>query len=58
MEWNPPAVDYPRDRCVHHLFEEQARRSPDAMATVCGQLRLSYRELNARPTAWRTTCSG
>ena len=24
VEWNQTAVDYPRDKCVHQLFEEQA----------------------------------
>ncbi|MFB9512716.1 amino acid adenylation domain-containing protein [Streptomyces purpureus] len=30
------------------LFEEQARRRPDAVAVVCGERSLSYRELNSR----------
>ncbi|MFC7813261.1 amino acid adenylation domain-containing protein [Streptomyces sp. NPDC057367] len=30
------------------LFEEQARRRPDAVAVVCGDLSLSYRELDGR----------
>ncbi|WP_052868013.1 amino acid adenylation domain-containing protein [Streptomyces niger] len=30
------------------LFEEQARRRPDAVAVVCGELSLSYRELDSR----------
>jgi amino acid adenylation domain-containing protein len=48
VEFNATAVDDPSDRCVHHLFEEQARRSPGAVALVCGPMRLSYRELNAQ----------
>lgn len=32
--------------CLHHFFEEQASRSPDAVAVVCGDERLSYRELD------------
>ncbi|MEE1757209.1 amino acid adenylation domain-containing protein [Streptomyces sp. SP18CS02] len=35
-------------RCVHELFEEQARRTPDATALVYGDERLTYRELDAR----------
>ncbi|MBD0672526.1 amino acid adenylation domain-containing protein [Streptomyces sp. CBMA156] len=30
------------------LFEEQVRRRPDAVAVVCGELSLSYRELDSR----------
>jgi amino acid adenylation domain-containing protein len=36
------------DRRVHDLFEEQARARPDAVAAVCGDTQLTYRELNAR----------
>ncbi|WP_457034013.1 amino acid adenylation domain-containing protein [Kitasatospora sp. P5_F3] len=34
------------DRTVHQLFEEHARHAPDAPALVCGEQRLSYRELD------------
>ncbi|BAI76833.1 aminoadipate-semialdehyde dehydrogenase large subunit (plasmid) [Azospirillum sp. B510] len=33
-------------RCIHHLVEEQAARTPDADALVYGQQALSYQELN------------
>jgi aspartate racemase len=46
VEWNDTAAEYPRDKCVHELFEEQARRSPDAIAVICEEHRLTYRELN------------
>ena len=36
------------DRRAHELFEEQARTRPDDIAAVHGNLRLTYRELNAR----------
>ena len=35
FEWNDTATEYPRDRCVHELFEEQVERTPDAVAVVC-----------------------
>jgi amino acid adenylation domain-containing protein len=42
------SADYPDDRCVHHMFEEQARLNPDATAIVQGQARITYEELNLR----------
>jgi amino acid adenylation domain-containing protein len=48
FQWNETRRDFPLDRCVHELFEEQAARSPEAVALVCGDERLTYAELNAR----------
>ena len=45
--WNATALPYPGHACIHQLFEAQAERTPDATALVCGDTRLSYRELNA-----------
>lgn len=39
---------YPRDACVHELFELQAKRAPDAIAVEYPGGVLSYAELNAR----------
>ncbi len=47
-QWNATAAPYPRDRCVHQLFEDQAASRPDAVAVVCGGRVLTYGELNAR----------
>ena len=47
-EWNETAEAYPRELCVHQLFEAQVARTPDATAVVYEEQRLSYRELNAR----------
>ena len=32
VEWNDTAADYPKDKCIHRLFEEQVERTPDAVA--------------------------
>ena len=45
--WNATAAEYPRERCIHQLFEEQVRKSPEAPAVVHEARVLSYRELNA-----------
>ena len=34
--------------CLHELFEQQAARTPDAVALVYEQQRLTYRELARR----------
>ncbi|HEU4834404.1 MAG TPA: amino acid adenylation domain-containing protein, partial [Pyrinomonadaceae bacterium] len=46
--WNPACSDYPREHCVHQLFEAQVERTPAATALVCGEESLNYRELNSR----------
>ena len=48
VEWNATQSDYPKDKCVHELFEEQVERTPDATAVVFNGHRLTYRELNGR----------
>ena len=48
VEWNQTERDYPRDKCVHEVFEEQAERTPEAVAVVCGESSLTYRKLNER----------
>jgi len=45
--WNDTRTEFP-PVCVHQLFEAQADRSPDAVAVVCGERQLTYRDLNQR----------
>ncbi|MFP5271127.1 amino acid adenylation domain-containing protein [Coleofasciculus sp.] len=48
VEWNNTQTDYPKDKCIHQLFEEQVEKTPDAVAVVFNQQQLTYRELNHR----------
>ena len=32
VEWNDTAADYPKDSCIHELFEAQVERTPEAIA--------------------------
>jgi non-ribosomal peptide synthetase component F len=46
--WNATEAPYPTDVCVHQLFEQQARRTPEQPAASFEGETLSYRALNAR----------
>ncbi|WP_029573548.1 non-ribosomal peptide synthetase, partial [Pseudomonas syringae] len=48
VEFNATALDYPVEQTIHGLFEAQVERSPQAVAVVHGDVRLSYCELNNR----------
>src|SRR5262245_33256789 len=41
-------ADYPRDRCIHQLFEERVEECPDAVALIAEDQQLTYRELDSR----------
>ncbi|MCA1636707.1 MAG: AMP-binding protein, partial [Acidobacteria bacterium] len=46
--WNNTRRDYPRDRCLHLLFERQVELTPDSVALISGGEDLTYRELDSR----------
>jgi amino acid adenylation domain-containing protein/non-ribosomal peptide synthase protein (TIGR01720 family) len=48
VEWNNTTKEYPSDKCIHQLFEEQVERSPDAIAVVFEEEQLTYLQLNQR----------
>ncbi|KIO47801.1 AMP-binding protein, partial [Nitrosospira sp. NpAV] len=48
FEWNATRTEYPRESCIHDLFEEQAAACPEAVALVLQDCPLTYGELNAR----------
>ena len=45
-DFNDTAVDYPKDKCIHQLFEEQVIKNPDKTAIIACDRTLTYRELN------------
>ncbi|HAU13773.1 MAG TPA: non-ribosomal peptide synthetase, partial [Gammaproteobacteria bacterium] len=47
-EWNPPAANYPRNLCLHQIFERHVKAHPDRVALIAGTSELSYRQLNTR----------
>jgi amino acid adenylation domain-containing protein len=48
IDWNNTAKQYPKNQCLHELFEAQVERTPDSAAVICGNQRLTYRELDER----------
>ena len=47
-KWNATNAEYPGDKTIHQLFAEQAARTPEHTALVCGETKLSYRQLEER----------
>ena len=48
IEWNNTEAEYPKDKCIHELFEEQVEKNPHAIAATFEGQELTYRELNTR----------
>ncbi|MEP7218250.1 MAG: amino acid adenylation domain-containing protein, partial [Bacteroidota bacterium] len=48
VEWNRTDAEIPEGVSIHHLFEAQCNRAPDAVAVTFGTESLSYRQLNER----------
>jgi amino acid adenylation domain-containing protein len=46
VTWNDTRKDYPKDKCLHELFETQVEKTPDAIALVFEDQQIPYRELN------------
>ncbi|MEZ2737799.1 gramicidin S non-ribosomal peptide synthetase GrsA, partial [Aneurinibacillus aneurinilyticus] len=41
-------AEYPRDKTIHQLFEEQVSKRPNNVAIVCENEQLTYHELNVK----------
>ncbi|WP_420372376.1 non-ribosomal peptide synthetase [Microcystis aeruginosa] len=48
VEWNNTDTTYTYTQCLHQLFEEQVKRTPEAVAVVYSDQQLTYNELNCR----------
>jgi non-ribosomal peptide synthetase component F len=48
VEWNRTQRTYPPSAGIQQLFADQVARTPDAVAVVCENQSLTYRELNAQ----------
>nr|WP_314464357.1 non-ribosomal peptide synthetase [uncultured Clostridium sp.] len=47
-EFNNTKTEYPRNKTIHSLFEEQVKRTPDKVVAVFQDSKITYRELNER----------
>lgn len=47
-QFNNSAAEYPTDKTIHQLFEEQVERTPNGTAVVFNDIKLTYNELNHR----------
>ncbi|MHC2831692.1 amino acid adenylation domain-containing protein [Bacillus sp. F9_6S_D1_P_5] len=48
VNWNNTQVGYPRKDVIHEQLEEQAERTPEAVAVVYEDQKLTYQELNEK----------
>ncbi len=48
VEWNDTRVDYPENKCLHQLFEQQVVHQPEKVAVIFRDQQLTYAELNRR----------
>src|SRR5262249_14062094 len=48
VEWNETREEFPRERCIHELFELQVQKTPTAVALIDENEQLTYSELNQR----------
>lgn len=47
-KFNNTTINYPREKTIHRLFEEQAERTPDKSALIFNGISVTYKELNEK----------
>jgi amino acid adenylation domain-containing protein len=48
FDMNQTQLDFPREKCVHQLFEAQVELTPDAVAIIHDHTSITYLQLNQR----------
>lgn len=46
LQWNGRKMDYPSDKCLHDLFIEQAKKTPDKIALIDGERSFTFARLD------------
>ncbi|MCK4260471.1 MAG: amino acid adenylation domain-containing protein [Halanaerobiales bacterium] len=57
-KFNNTYAEYPRDKTLHELFEEQVEKTPDHIALIYQNQKLTYRELNEKANQLARTLQG
>ncbi|PRR99354.1 non-ribosomal peptide synthetase [Bacillus atrophaeus] len=50
-QWNATETDDSKDKCIHEIFEEKAKKNPDAIAVIFEEETLTYQELDEKSTS-------
>ena len=56
LKWGTGPLTPIPDKCIHEMFEEQARANPDAVALILGKDEMTYGELDRRSTLRQCIC--
>lgn len=48
LQWNDTKANYPNDRCIHEIFEEQVEKTPNNIAIVYEGEELTFQQLNEK----------
>ncbi len=48
VEFNDTAAEFPKDKTIHQIFEEQAEKTPDNIALVFNDETMTYKQLNEK----------
>jgi len=48
VEWNDTATDFSHTQCIHQLFEARVAQTPEAIALIFDDRKMTYAELNRR----------
>lgn len=50
-QWNATGTNTPNDKCIHQIFEEKAKQTPDAVAVIFEDRSLTYKEVDEKSTS-------
>lgn len=50
-QWNETGTNMPNDKCIHEIFEEKAKQTPDAVAVIFEDKSLTYKEVDEKSTS-------